>query len=74
MPLQHPLFFDALQARSQSAAADDLHGQLSDFTFQFRHSTFRPAPLTLTRNGVARHLPELAHPAVQYVGAHLQPA
>jgi hypothetical protein len=60
--LQHPLFFDALQAPLQKI---DLHRLLADLALQLRHLAFRPAALTLTRKSASRSLPELTHPAVQ---------
>src|SRR5580692_10971509 len=68
--LQHPLFFDALQAPLQKI---DLHGLPTDLPFQLRHFAFRPAALALARKGIARRLPELTPPTLQHVRVDLQP-
>jgi hypothetical protein len=49
--LQHPLFFDALQAPLQKI---NLHRLLTDLALQLRYTAFRPAPLTLARERLAR--------------------
>src|SRR3954462_14186423 len=67
--LQHPLFFDALQAPLQKI---DLHRLPADLALQLCDLAFAPAPLTVAGKGVARRLPELTPPAIQQVGVHLQ--
>ncbi len=67
--LQHPLFFDALQAPLQKI---DLHHLLTDLALQLRHTAFGPAPLPVTRKRVARRLTKLTPPTLQHVRIDLQ--
>src|SRR5438309_5606775 len=67
--LQHPLFFDALQAPLQKI---DLQRLLTDLALQFCNAPFRPAPLPVTWKGVARSLTKLTPPAMQQVGVDFQ--
>jgi hypothetical protein len=69
--LQRPLFLDGLQAPFQEI---DLHRLLAHLPLQFGDLAFAPAPLPLARKGIARTLPELTPPAMQYVGVDLQAA
>jgi len=59
--LQHPLFFDALQASLQKI---DLQSLSADLPLQFRDATFRPAAPPLAREGIPRALAHLTPPAL----------
>src|SRR5439155_27342228 len=59
--LQHPLFFDALQAPLQKI---DLQRLLTDLALQFCNASFRLAPLPVSVKGVARSLTNLPPPAI----------
>gem|GEM_PF-3391810 len=66
--LQHPPFFDALQAPFQKI---DLECLLADFSFQLGHAAVVRMPIPQTRKGVLSRMLEILPPAVQQVRINL---